>query len=821
MIKIESVHIEELRGIRKLDLAVDRETLAIYGPNGSGKSGVIDAIEFGLTGEIGRLSGRGTKGLSISEHGPHVDRVKFPDAALVSLRVFLPTLGKSATITRKVSSPKKPTIVPADSDIKAALAEVAEHPELTLSRREILRFIVSEPTKRSEEIQAILRLDEIGQMRSALNSAHNKLRAAEKTATALVESSRQALQQHLQISTMRRDDVLAAANARRKALNLRELADLTADTKLDVDLLADGAKPLGFDKPAALREIQAFTQMAEGFPAFGSDDAATIVAALNDLGADTALRAALRRRSFIQRGLEFVDEERCPFCDTSWGTATELRQHIEAKVLKLKELGDLEERILTHGRRLAAEVTKVVAVLTRLNRVAFQQEDVGLSGRLSVWKADLEGLCNQLGTLEGIEAVTGRLSGNLLNQPSDLIGQVAALKARIEELPDQSEALTAQTFLSTAQLRLGDYREAMRRAEAAVAAAKSAQFAYEAYCRVLEDELNTLYDEVQQDFSAYYREINDSDEATFTAKLTPTEGSLALDVNFYERGLFPPSAYHSEGHQDGMGVCLYLALMKRLFGPRFALALLDDVVMSVDTDHRHQFCKLLKNKFPDTQFIITTHDRVWAEQMKSAKLVASKRLVAFQGWTVDAGPVIESPVEIWADIEAALAKGKIDTAASTLRRHLEYVARLLADQLGATTPFRADGNYELGDLLPSVLRRFKDLLGEVANAAQSWNDNETKRAVGERKAALAACNGAADVERWAVNKAVHHNPWANFSKADFAPVVAAYRELLARFRCSSCDSWLYVEPRLAPATLRCPCNKTSLNLAPKPRRSNT
>ena len=67
-----------------------------------------------------------------------------------------------------------------------------------------------------------------------------------------------------------------------------------------------------------------------------------------------------------------------------------------------------------------------------------------------------------------------------------------------------------------------------------------------------------------------------------------------------------------------MGVCLYLALMKRLFGDRFTIALLDDVVMSVDADHRYQFCKLLKTQFPGTQFIITTHDRLWAEQMKSA-----------------------------------------------------------------------------------------------------------------------------------------------------------------------------------------------------------
>lgn len=72
MIKLETAHIEEVRGIRKLDIDFRKEKFAISGPNGSGKSGVIDAIEFGLTGQIGRLTGRGTGGLSVAEHGPQL-----------------------------------------------------------------------------------------------------------------------------------------------------------------------------------------------------------------------------------------------------------------------------------------------------------------------------------------------------------------------------------------------------------------------------------------------------------------------------------------------------------------------------------------------------------------------------------------------------------------------------------------------------------------------------------------------------------------------------------------------------------------------------
>jgi hypothetical protein len=311
--------------------------------------------------------------------------------------------------------------------------------------------------------------------------------------------------------------------------------------------------------------------------------------------------------------------------------------------------------------------------------------------------------------------------------------------------------------------------------------------------------------------------INEDDEVKFTAKLTPSEGKLDFDVNFYERGLFPPGAYHSEGHQDGMGVCLYLALMKRLFGAQFTFALLDDVVMSVDAGHRYQFCKLLKTHFPDTQFVITTHDRLWAEQMKSAGLVTAKTSIAFHSWTIDTGPLVESNVEIWDEIASALAKGKVEAAAAALRHHLEYVSRHLADQLGATPSFHADGNYELGELLPSVLTRMKSLYGRAADAAQSWGNTAAKDTATTRKALLSSSSAAMSVEQWAVNKAVHYNEWSNFGKKDFEPVVSAFRELLECFLCGKCKSWLYVTPRTVPDSLRCGCNAISMNLKLKPK----
>jgi hypothetical protein len=391
VIKLETAHIEEVRGIRKLNIDFKKATFAISGPNGSGKSGVIDAIEFGLTGQIGRLTGRGTKGLSVSEHGPHVDKTKFPDAAFVELRVFLPAIGKTATITRKVSAPKKPKIVPAGEDVKAALAEVAEHPEVTLSRREILRFILVEPTKRSEEIQTLLKLDDIGQTRSALNTAQNKLQTAQVTATAQVQSSRNALQTHLQISTLLSADVLEEVNKRRKVLVLPEIAELTADTKLDAGLSAND-KGSDFNKKSALGDLNALFEAAKKFPDLAKKQAAAIVADLVKLETDPALLTALQRRSLIEKGLDLIDGPDCPLCDTPWEDEQHLRSHLEAKLAKSEEAGKLQQSMLSNGTAIATEAIRVIGLLTPVQKLADTQGDGSFTTLLTLWKADLEAL---------------------------------------------------------------------------------------------------------------------------------------------------------------------------------------------------------------------------------------------------------------------------------------------------------------------------------------------------------------------------------------------------------------------------------------------
>jgi hypothetical protein len=817
VIQIESIDIRELRGIRTLEIAPRRRSFVISGPNGSGKSGVVDAIQFGLTGDISRLSGKGTGGLTVQRHGPHVDRRDDPEAAEVSMTLFVPDTGKTVVLTRNVKTAKGFTLTPPDPTVKAVLEEVSEHPELTLSRREIIKYILVEAGERSKEIQALLKLDDVGNIRTVLQAAKNKLTSAHAAAQKDLANAEDALRRHLDVKNLSSEDIVAAVNPHRKILGLAEIVDFTTDTLLNAGVLESGAQP-AFNKESARRDLRALTEAGEGLANFGKKEAAAVLKDIHALENDPGLLDAVTRRAFVERGLSLVDGPNCPLCDTAWDNVRHLKSHIQAKLAKSKEGEAVQQRLLKNAAELANDARKLVALIAPVQALAQATRLAGLGTELGAWSTRLSTFAKSLGTIEDVIAQRKACEIGWVGAPASLEKDLSTLAEALKAKPDQSASVAAQTFLTLAQDRLNSWRAGQRAEQQAAAASARGHAVYKAYCDAMEEQLGGLYASVEGDFSTYYREINSDDEGAFKARLEPSEGKLDLEVAFYDKGMFPPAAYHSEGHQDGMGVCLYLALMKRVLGTRFRFAVLDDVVMSVDQGHRKQFCRLLKTRFPDTQFIITTHDQVWAKQMQTEGLVDSKGRVAFQKWSVQTGPIFEQTVDVWDQIDADLAKHDVSAAAARLRRHLEYLAAELAHNLGAKPPFRGDFSYDLGDLLPAVIARHAELLGKAAKSAHEWKDDDAKGKVETLKTARTAAMTKYGGESWMVNKAVHYNEWVDFTKSEFTSVVQAFRALLLQFRCTKpgCESWLYVTPsRGESEALRCRCASINLNLRGK------
>jgi hypothetical protein len=816
MIQIESIKILELRGIRELTLEMNRGSFVISGPNGSGKSGVIDAIQFALTGEIARLKGAGTGDLTLSAHGPHVEARSDPDAASVCLTVYIPHLQKKATITRTIKQPKKPKISPDEADVRAIFEEVALHPEISLSRREIIKFILTEATQRSRDVQTLLKLDDIDQTRATLKTTENKLDNGYATAKAQAGASEDSLKRHLDLPALKAEDLLQAVNKRRTLLALTPLTALTKETDLS-EGISEGSQLEGSpqSKESAAADVQAILSAIEsGVETELVASVTQLLQGVAKIEAAPLLLAAINRHSFIQRGLDLVDGPNCPLCDTVWDIEA-LRAHLRDKLEQSREAQAIREQLLRTAREVTNAIIRIRALITAAGKVAETTKE--LSAVLAAWSGDLQSFSESIASVEGVIAAKGRFETGWSMMPPALIAELQVLAEKVKARPDKSATVEANKFLVVAQERLRNLRQARRDAEEKKAIAALGKAAYKTYCDVSEAALVSLYEEVEKEFGSFYRAINQDDEGDFKAKFEAANGKLGLLVDFHKKGMFPPGAYHSEGHQDGMGVCLYLALMKRVLSSNFTLAVLDDVVMSVDSQHRKQFCKLLKHSFPHTQFVITTHDQVWARQLRSEGVIGTKSAVAFHTWSVETGPILDEVAEIWDKIDADLAKNEVPTAAARLRRHLEYVASDLADELGAKVHYRADGGYDMGELLSAVIGRQGELLKLAAKTAKSWGDDaELAKVVAfqeSRAKILAERNG----EEWVINKAVHYNEWADLSKNDFKPVVSAFRHLLEQFRCdkTQCDSWLSLSPKVNPTDLRCGCGNLRFNLKEK------
>ena len=651
MIRVQTIHIEEFRGIRSLDLDLDAKNFGICGPNGTGKSGVVDAVEFCITGDITRLSGQGSSGLSVKAHAPHV-------------------VGQPKPVFRKVT----------------ALADL-----------------------------------------SALQSA-----------------------------------------------------------------------------------------IKEGEPSDLAKHRETAKSLLQQLKDDEKALTLARQQGLIRTGLDLVTEDACPLCDTKW-KAEELREYLRKKLLSAEEIEKLVSELGQKINGVLAPLSERIQAIERTVEYC-QKLDPALDHADLL--ANLEALKNIETALTGfmedhskVEPALDAVSKSWWSPETTQQARIDKCEEAVKALPDTSAEDEAREVLTVAQDRYERLLSAAKASKERAARSDTAQKILDHYNDSCAKVLEGIYDQVAKDFSEYYRIINRDDEEKFIGKLKSAPAKLSFNVDFYGRGLFPPGAYHSEGHQDAMGLCLYLALMKHTLGDKFKFAVLDDVLMSVDTGHRREVCRMLKSEFPNTQFILTTHDRVWLQYMKTEGLIAKSQ--SFSGWTVDSGPRVWDDHDIWTEIESALDKDDVAKAAWLLRRYLEYTATILADNLRARVEFRGDGHYDLGDLLPHVLKEWKKKLADGEKSAAHWDRKEEKEALTAKRAEAKKLIAKTNAEQWVINPSVHYSEWANFERHEFQEVVNAFKELLENLRCEneSCKSYLYVSPPKGSAEeMRCNCGATNINL---------
>ena len=126
---LESVTIKNFRAYRApMKFEIGGEITVLYGPNGFGKTSFFDAIDFGITGSIGRL--KTTDSDHFREVAAHLDSK--PEDARVTLTYQ--SDGKSHTIDRTVADPAHASLDGSPTDRKPILKQLTKSGDAVAER---------------------------------------------------------------------------------------------------------------------------------------------------------------------------------------------------------------------------------------------------------------------------------------------------------------------------------------------------------------------------------------------------------------------------------------------------------------------------------------------------------------------------------------------------------------------------------------------------------------------------------------------------------------------------------------------------------------
>ena len=812
--KLLELEIQNFRGVKHLKIEPHGHNFLIWGPNGSGKSAIVDSLDFLLTGNVSRMTGKGTKDIKIKKHAPHIDFK--PSDVEVRAIVKLQNLDNPVEIKRSLKDPKKLIYDASASPYLEPVLELASRGQHVLTRREILNYITAESSTRARQIEKLLKIDEVEKLRLNLNKTKNTLKREHKSAEDALKTSIELIKNTTNHSTFDEEFTLDFVNENRRLLNGEKMDDLfSLSIKEDLELPGTIRKDI-LNIKLLEKEIQT---LQEKLSPDNQTHILQLAKKLRDLKtrimADSQLSETANKLRLTELGLELIDDSgSCPLCHTPWEP-----DQLHDNLIKQMDLLSGIKKDLQEIDDISAELVQIFTGLSVIvGEILPAADTLGLEKEFKEfesWQKDLNQLADVFNNNQ--EAIFSREEIKTLLIPHNIFNSLEILinKAR-KSTPEPSKEQTAWDTLTRLEENLKTYHKAKINFIESQESYEKSEILLEAFLESREEVLGNLFSEIEDRFIELYRELHGSDEAAFDAKLKTKGSGVDFLVDFHGRGKHPPHALHSEGHQDSMGICLYLALAERLTEGYIDLMILDDVMMSVDAPHRRDICKLLASFFKGRQFFITTHDQTWARQLKLEGLVSSRGMMELYNWTIENGPSVNSTQDMWEKIEEDLVRNDVHSAAFKLRRGSEEFFRTVCNSLGAPVTFKENQRWELGDFLPAAKGRYNDLLKKAKIAADSWKKQEEVMRLKAIENNSKNAFNQSQVEQWAVNINVHYNNWANFSVEDFRPVVDSFYDLFGVFQCDDCGGVLHLSKNGQDLEgVRCNCGGVNWNLVKK------
>ena len=756
--RLAEIELEWFRGAADpIALPVKGKSIVVYGPNGAGKSSFVDALEYFLAkGKIGHLtheySGKKQEKGVINTHKPTLKptraTIEFVDGSKANINVK-----SNGTSSMEGDGCKH--------------LDGLDYRRVVLRQDEVARFVSS---AKGEKYSALLPLLGLEELECAAENVRQLAKRIAKESD--LDAKRYDLSRQMQAtndvfkSAADLEGQISALHSKYRGDMLRE-SDLTGDCREIEATIGSRVAGLTPDvqKHAALQNL---ARIAVEDRLKDVDGIEVEVAKLSVKNLEERLAVLENAAKLIAGGNE--EHVQCPACGTEIGRV-DLAAH-----LKLERQRFAGEKILLG--RYAASIDALVNSLSTAKAAGTHDTAAGW------WIAQKPD-----GGHDDVAWLT-----NL--QPNAARGSAApelreAVRTRLVPMIHAARVATKQAPPGTQEL-LSDSETA--RAAAAVLATRSLTAEVSrlndlvAYVQGVEDKVrleirersDAVVADISTDIQRMWGILHPGHEIENVCLRHPDESDKAIDIElkFFGVELKSPRLTLSEGNRNSLGLCVFLSMARRASDQ--TPVVLDDVVVSLDRDHRGMVVELLQKEFDDRQVIMFTHDRDWFAELKHM-LGSPWEFYALMPY---AGP---TKGIAWSSRLSGLDDARVhvatapDAAANIARKVMDTELGFLADKLRLRMEFR-QGQRNDHRMAHEFLT---GLLGACKLAYQTKAPNGEYQA----KTDIASLLELTDKQllTWG-NKGSHT---FELAPAEAAKLVDNCEAVLAAFNCDGCNKPVY------------------------------
>lgn len=758
-------------------LEANSKSVVVYGPNGSGKSSFVDAVEYVLErGRIGHLSheysGRKQEKGMLNTHAPSGERcgymITFADGSKLAVsitrdgnaslsgadHVRMPEWDYKRIVLRQdevaafISSRK--------GDKYSALLPLLNLQSLEIAAenlRQLAKTIEQRPSvKEKKQLLHQLRSEQVSQFKSLMeNQVWTLIRGLHKKYLPYAETP---------------DGEAALCYATARELTQR-ISESSADQRRYLRLLdvraQDVAEKVGRVRSASLELVDRAEPLL--------DERLEVLQAAASLAAK----------------LPGVDDIMCPACGRRVSVEG-FQTHLQAEQTRLQEIIEKfnERRGALSSLSDALKTTKINLERPELATWKEEESQAGIRAALAaIGTLNFERLritCSEetLQTIEEhIKVVVDRITAETASAPPD-VQVLSGDKQKVDAATALLESRDLEAEIQGVE-KLVRFVEAVERQVREKIKARS----------------SAIIEDISSDVQRMWAILHPGERIEDVRLYVPGDTDKAIDIalRFYGVDQESPRLTLSEGHRNSLGLCIFLAMAKRETATDRPI-FLDDVVVSLDRNHRGMVAAILNQEFSKRQVIVLTHDREWYTELKHQLPDSEWRFKMLLPWLEPAIGIRWSTKSTTFDEARAYVESRPDSAGNDARKIMDVELALAAEKLRINLPYlRGDKNDHR-----TALDFMSRLIGDAPQCLQR-RSNGTYSPFEEPVAVWR--NAQALLVTWA-NRASHS---FDLVSSEAAKLIDTCEEALGFFTCSACKTGIWRADDASAKAVQCQCGQ--------------